>query len=481
MTRRQGTQPRWLNRVYTRVIYPLFERDHYEGFSARLRRYQRMEGLSLEANRELQWRALVRLLQHAYDTTSFYRHRFEAAELRPSEIASPSDLERIPPLTRDDIREHLSVLQSNSYGAGELSHAATGGTTDTPVPLLRSREAVREKMAVQWRFNSWAGFLPGDKVFYLWGARQDFAENPSWRWRLYDRRLMRQVWAPTSLFNESVLESYRQSMNRFRPRVIYAYPTPLTLFCEYLRESGKVFHRPVSAICTAEPLLENQRRIIEEVLGCPLFEHYGSREFAMIAGQCERRQGMHLNPAAAYLEFAPVEGADVEGLHEVLVTDLLNYGMPLIRYRTNDCTLLGPQQCACGRGFPLLGQITGRVTEVFYLANGDAVPGVALTNRVLKVCPGLKKVQIIQETQQNFRVRYVPGPEFGQADLDLLKANLTRFLPGRIGWTFEPVADIERERSGKTRCCISYLTKPAIRRAEGSTGEPGRGLTLPGG
>jgi phenylacetate-CoA ligase len=212
-----------------------------------------------------------------------------------------------------------------------------------------------------------------------------------------------------------------------------------------------------------------------------VFEHYGSREFAMIAGECERHQGLHLNTAAAYVEFLPVAGSEVEGLHELLVTDLLNYGMPLIRYRINDCAVLGPDQCACGRGFPLLGQITGRVTEVFYLANGDAVPGVAFTNRVLKVCPGLKKVQIIQETQQGFRVRYVPGLEFGQADLDLLKANLARFLPGRIAWTFEQVADIERERSGKTRFCISYLTRPAIHRAEGSTGEAGRGPTLPAG
>jgi len=481
MTRRQGEQPQWLNRVYTRIVHPLFERRHYQGFTDRLRRYQRMEGLSLQANRELQWRALVRLLQHAYDTTSFYRHRFEAAGLRPSEIASPSDLERIPPLTRDDIREHLSGLQSNSYRAGELSHAATGGTTDTPVPLLRSREAVREKMAIQWRFNSWAGFLPGDKVFYVWGARQDFSENPSWRWRLYDRHLMRQVYAPTSLFNESVLESYRQSMNRFRPRVIYAYPTPLALFCEYLRDSRKPYQRPRTAICTAESLLPSQRRVIEEMLGCPVFEHYGSREFAMIAGECERHQGLHLNTAAAYVEFLPFAGSEVEGLHELLVTDLLNYGMPLIRYRINDCALLGPEQCACGRGFPLLGQITGRVTEVFHLANGDSVPGISLHRVITEDCPGLRKIQLIQDTLHDFRVRFVPTRTFTQADLATLRSRLGQRFGESVHWTFEQVADIKRERSGKTRFCISYLTRPAIRRDEGSTGEPGRGPTLPGG
>jgi phenylacetate-CoA ligase len=463
-------QARWVNALYARLVYPLVNPRVYGRLSKRMKKYEQLERLPLAENRELQWRALVRLLQHAYDTTSLYRHRFETAGLRPSEITSPSDLERIPPLTREDIREHFPELQSDRYRTEDLCPAATGGTIDTPIPLLRSRGAIREKMAVQWRLNNWAGFHPGDKVFYVWGARQDFSENPSWRWRLYDRHLMRQVWAPTSLFNEDVLEGYRQSLNRFKPRIVYAYPTPLALFCEYLRASGKLFHRPVSAICTAEPLLEDQRRMIEEVLGCPVFEHYGSREFAMIAGECERHQGMHLNPAAAYVEFVPMRGAEVEGLQEILVTDLLNYGMPLIRYRINDCGLLGPESCACGRGYPLIRQITGRTTDVFCLPNGDLVPGVALTNRVLQVCPGLKKVQVIQETQQDFRVRYVPGPGFGQADLDLLKTNLRRFIPDGVEWTFEPVADIQRERSGKTRFCISHVGKPATRGGERGAG-----------
>jgi len=63
--------------------------------------------------------------------------------------------------------------------------------------------------------------------------------------------------------------------------------------------------------------------------------------------------------------------------------------MPLIRYRINDCVIPGAVTCACGRGLPLIGRIEGRTTEIFRLASGDVVPGVALTNRVLKVCPGL--------------------------------------------------------------------------------------------
>jgi phenylacetate-CoA ligase len=277
---------------------------------------------------------------------------------------------------------------------------------------------------------------------------------------MFDRHLMRRLWAPTSLLNERTMESHRQSLNQFRPRIIYAYPTPLALFCEFLRDCGRSFHRPASVICTAEPLLLGQRKLVEEVLGCAVFEMYGSRESGMIAAECESHEGLHLNPHTAYLEFLPLQGAESEGMCEVLLTDLSNEGMPLIRYRINDCAIPSSQTCGCGRGYPLVRQFTGRTGDVFLLPGGDRVPGVSLTNRVLKVCPGLKKVQIVQETLEQFHVRYVPGQTFRSDDLDLLRANLTKFFPQKLHWEFEPVLDIERERSGKTRFCISRVPTP---------------------
>ena len=362
-------------------------------------------------------------------------------------------------LTRNDIAQHLTELQSHDYDRESLHEAATGGTTDTPVPILRDQESVFEKAAIHLRFNAWAGFLPGDKVFYLWGAQQDYSKNPSWKWRLYDRHLMRRIWAPISILNPTVFESHRIMLNKLRPKIVYAYPTPLALFCEYLRDSRVDFHRPTSAICTAEPLFPQQRKVIEEVLGCRVFEQYGSREFGMIAAECEQHNGMHVNPASAYLEFLPLENSETPGLCELLITDLCNHGMPLIRYRVNDCVLRGPEKCACGRGYPLVDRIIGRTGDVFQLSNGDRIPGVAFTNRVLKVCPGLAKTQIIQETLNQFRIRYIPGPTFSMGDLELLRSNLRRFVPDDLVWTFEQVSEIPTERSGKTRFCISRVTQ----------------------
>ena len=449
----------WLNRAYIGLVNPALNGKTHLGIGRRMRELQRLERMSPAENGSRQWSALSRLLQHAYDSTPFYHERFERAGVGPVVMEHLEDLQKIPVLTREDIRQNLDGMWSRRYARESLRQAATGGTTDTPVPLLRSPECLTEKLAVQFHFNSWAGMWPGDSVFMLWGAQQDLVPDPSWRWRFYERYLMRHVIAPTSVLNPEILESYRRLLNDFRPKVIYAYPTPLTIFCEYLRDSGRSYHYPRSAICTAEPLLPQQRQTIEQTLRCAVFEHYGSRDFGMVAAECEAHQGMHLNPSAVFVEFVPVEGAEADGLHEILVTDLLNYGMPLIRYRINDCAIPASAPCACGRGFPLIKKIAGRTTDNFYLANGNVVPGVALTNRVIQVCPGLKKVQVIQNTLSDFHIRYVPGPGFSASDLALLGSKLRVFFPDPLRWTFEEVPEIARERSGKTRFCISHVKR----------------------
>jgi len=456
--------PGWRNLAYIHAVYPLFEAQYYRGFGERLGRYQRLEESSLEANRELQWQALLRILQHAYDSSPFYRQRFDQAGLQPSQISSPADLGRIQALTRDDLRAHLPEIWSRRYDFGQLQPSRTGGTTDTPVAFLRDEDSVREKNAVQWRFNAWGGLFPGDKVFYLWGARFDFPQNPSWRWRLYDRHLMRRVWAPASDLSEPILESYRQALSQFRPHVIYAYPRALATFCEFLRGCRRPYFRPRSAVCTAELLLPEQRQVIEETLGCPVFDHYGAREFGMVAAECERHQGLHLNPAAAYFEYLPIPDAEVEGLHEIVVTDLLNHGMPLIRYRVNDCAVVDSEACPCGRGFPLIKGLVGRTSDLFRLADGTVVMGGSLLSRAIgQACRTLRKIQIIQETFTEFRFRFVPGEDFAEEDLKLLQKRLDEYFGVQLRWKFERVEDIEREPSGKTRLCISRVTNPPVR------------------
>jgi hypothetical protein len=99
---------------------------------------------------------------------------------------------------------------------------------------------------------------------------------------------------------------------------------------------------------------------------------------------------------------------------------------------------------------------------MFLLPNGDRVPGVTLHRLIAEDCPEFKKLQIIQDTLCDFRVRFVPGSNFQQPDLSLLTKRLGQRFGSSLRWTFEQVADIERERSGKTRFCISHVSSSQV-------------------
>src|SRR5438874_13769445 len=97
-----------LNRVYIHALLPGLERERHSGLAKRLREFEERERLSLQENRHLQLAALRALLRHAYNTTPFYRSRMQQARLTPDDLHLPDDLQRLPPLSRNDIRVHLT-------------------------------------------------------------------------------------------------------------------------------------------------------------------------------------------------------------------------------------------------------------------------------------------------------------------------------------------------------------------------------------
>jgi phenylacetate-CoA ligase len=440
--------------LYSRMVQPLVEPKRYGGFAQRFRLSLEPESWPAERLAGEQFAALSRLLVHAKQTSPFYAERFAAAGFDPERMHCPEELARVPALTRGDLQMSLAGICSSNYRRDQLELSHSGGTTTIPVPILRDYESVRQKHALQARFNSWAGMWPGDRVMYLWGAQSDYAENPSLRWQFFERYVLRATWLQASHLDESVFAEYRRRLNHFRPKILYGYPTPLAMFARYLRDNHLDFHQPQAVICTAEPLA-HRRAVIHDVFGVPVFEHYGAREFGMIAAECELHSGLHLNPLSSYVEFVPVDGASREGLHEMYVTDLLNYGMPLIRYRVNDCALLPLESCACGRAYPVIRELAGRTSTLFRLRNGRIVLGVSLSRKLAEVCPKLQRLQVIQHDLDRFTLKYVPSSEFGPGDLNSLRQYLNEFFGIPLEWTFERVSDIPREKSGKTRLCIS--------------------------
>src|SRR5207253_162083 len=152
---------------------------------------------------------------------------------------------------------------------------------------------------------------------------------------------------------------FLERLNRYRPDVIVAYTNPLYVFAQSLEERRLAPFSPKAIIVGAEKLFPFQRALIEKVFAAPVFETYGSREFMLIGGECDRHEGLHLTAETLLVEVLDDDARPTPEGEEgnVVITDLSNYGMPFVRYVNGDRAVAGWGTCSCGRGLPLMRKV----------------------------------------------------------------------------------------------------------------------------
>jgi len=215
---------------------------------------------------------------------------------------------------------------------------------------------------------------------------------------------------------------------------------------------------PISHInVAAEYLYDYQREKIEKVFNSKIFNWYGTRELGHLATECQEHCGLHVNAFGVFLEVLRNGVPVFDQVGEIVLTDLWNKAMPLIRYRIRDTGVLTTRPCPCGSGLPLLLEVSGRLVDTFKKRDGTLIPGVALTSRVIKEHDGIKKMQIIQKDYNFFNLKIVKGERFRNEDLDKLKESICRFLQTELLFQIDWVDDILPEKSGKVRFCKSEI------------------------
>ena len=414
------------------------------------RELERSQFLSTEELQALQLHRLRRLLEHTYRRCAFYRERFQASGLSPDDIRSLDDLRLLPPLEKRDIQEHSDKMVAKGWPQEDLFLDHTGGSTGAPIAFYSTRERRCWGKAATRRHNAWASCEIGDRVAYVWGAPRDLPSHTR-RARLVNALSGQQIFLDTGHLDERKMTLFRETLIQFRPKIIQAYARSLAMFARFLRERGLRPPRPCAIVTSAEVLEPADRQVIEEVFGCPVFNRYGCREVGVIASECPAHQGLHIAAEGLLIEI--VHGNDPVRPGQqgaILVTDLLNLGMPMIRYRIGDMGVWEEGECSCGRGLPRLREVSGRVTDFLVGADGRLVSGVYLATYVVARRTSLGQVQILQEEPGRVRYRIKPGPSFqGRDDLDYLQRETTRYLGEGTLVDWEFTDNLGPEPSGK--------------------------------
>jgi phenylacetate-CoA ligase len=335
------------------------------------------------------------LLRHAYDTVPFYRRRFQKAGLKPEMIRTVQHLAKVPKLTKQEIRANLSDIVSSAIPKGRLTPYSTGGSTGEPLRFFKDKRTISWSQAATNRCYRWAGVDLGDKYVILWGSPFDLTTSNKIS-GLLESRLMRYRILPSSYMSERSMAVYVQKIREFKPKSIKGYASSLVLFADYLKRRGISDLTLHSVISTAENLSSTDRALVQEQFKCDVYDTYGSREIATMSGECSRHCGLHISAETVVLEFVK-EGESVASgeLGQILVTDLNNYGMPLIRYSIGDAGKATDERCPCGRGLPLMKSVEGRVTDYIRAPDGRSIPGPAFT--VVFADLPIRKYQIVQK------------------------------------------------------------------------------------
>jgi phenylacetate-CoA ligase len=453
----------WYQPVVKHVVFPLHAMREGNGILGLLRELERTQYLEPAELADLQLRRLRRLLVHARDHCPFYRDRFAEAGLDVERVQAPADLRVLPLLTKQEIQTHHQRMRADNIPPSQMVADLTGGSTGEPLRFWRDRARTYSRDAAALRHDRWTGWDIGEKTAYIWGHRRDLGAPDTfklrWRNRLLDRRLV----LDSSSLSRRTFDGFRRALLRSDPAIYIGYANSLYLYVRYLEETGGDYHRPRAVITSAEMLAPERRAVIERVLGCRVFDRYGSRETSVIASECEQHTGLHICAEALLLEFVrqgePVAPGE-PGL--VVITDLLNLGMPLIRYRIEDVAVPAAERCPCGRGLPLLGMTAGRVTDFLVTSEGTIVSGASLTIFLIAKAPGVKQAQIVQERVDEITLRVVKGPEFGEQTLQFFATEIPRFFGQRVRYELEFVDAIPPDRSGKHRFSISHVDPASV-------------------
>lgn len=411
----------------------------------------RTQWLNREAMDALQLERLQRVVSHAVRTVPYYRQIAQERGLAHDFLRSTGNIDQFPLLTKQIVFDQGPSMISEQARGPRFS-ASTSGTTGMSMTAYRDLHAINRENAFVWRCMNWAGLQPGEPRVWLRGDKiipPTQQKAPFWRYVKADNMLMMSAYH----LSEVSAESYIDALEKFDPVVIQGYPSAVFLLARYLLTTGRVYRgkRLRSVVTSSETVTQEHRDLVKRAFGCQIFDWYGAMERMVAIGNCEHGN-YHVMSDYSHVEFMPLE----DGTHEVVGTGFDNFLMPFIRYRLGDSVVLADKnyQCPCGRVFPVVEQIIGRVEDYILTPSGRRV---FMMSNMLDSLPGVLEGQIRQEEPDAIRVLLVPAPGQGKIKVEEVVKRAETMLGPEMRVIVDEVREIPRTKNGKVRVVVRAI------------------------
>lgn len=417
----------------------------------RLRRELWLEPAKL---RELQTKRLRATVKHAYENVSFYHKKFDAAGVKPDDIRSVADLVKVPVTTKAEVQaSSLQDVVARNVTMDKCVLRTTSGSTGLPLVLVVDRRVLDFEGAVWMRALFENGLRLGDRMAVI-GDPRSFLKGKSVLQRF---GIMRSKYI--SIFDDA--ERQRVLLDEYKPDVIKSYPSSLTILAHACQNSKKSF-RPHLVFTSAELLDSASRRFINSMCKVELLDNYACSEFSLLAWECHKHAGYHINSDGVVVEFVDDGESVAFGERgEIVCTSLFNDVMPLIRYRIGDSGIPMEAQCSCERVLPLMKIVEGRTDDFLLTVDGRMIAPTVFFPYPFESFEGIRQFRVIQEKKDKLRIQLVADEAFlssGQV-FERARGEIQKLFGQEMQVDFQILDKIPRDYNGKLRKVISKVRR----------------------
>lgn len=454
------------------LLLPMGDLVYGSRVSAKFNEMMRTDKLSESELIDIQNRKLQKLVQHCYATVPYYTQLFDSLGIKPEQIKCRQDLEVLPVLTKQIIRDNYDNLFSTAVSPKRLRKSSTGGSTGTPLKFCTDSDEWSSWKASTLRAWKWYGLNLGDKIFSLGGSSINKKKELLSFKGLYDRIIMRNFkYSSADVTDECMQRNYEEFV-RLKPQAMRGYGSALYIFARYIEKMNLPLPQIKVVLTTGEVLMPEYRRKIEQVFRAPLYDAYGAGDGGILSHECLEHKGFHITEEACVIEITDKQGhvlPDGE-VGFVCTTDLDNYVFPFLRYHVGDMAYIKQEKCACGRASRLIGEVMGRAGRLMYNKQGVPISPTVLpmmfypelnyhNPEFQKVYNKIDKFQIRQDAEGDICILLkLKDPTESHEQFDYVVTNYrNHFVDSDVALKF--VDEIPTLPSGKEDYCVSEYNK----------------------
>jgi len=425
-------------------------------FFAYLEALSESEWWDLEKINHYQDEQIKNIVNYSYHHVPYYNQVMKSLKLLPQDIQNKEDLQKLPILTKENIKKNFDLFVSKAYNPKKLYLQSTSGTTGTSLRFYKSADDLAFIAAIWWRFRRRFGLKLHDAHINFTGRpavplRQQYP--PFWR---FNKPMFQTLMNMHHITNRNI-DSIIDYLNSHSYEYYCGYPSILDVLASTALEAGlELKHHPRMVTTGSENILTNQRKNITQFIQAPLVDMYGFAEYCGNASQCENNV-YHEDVELGYMECLNPEWLpDGRKKGHIVCTGFYGHCFPFLRYEVGDVGIWDQKDkvCACGRHSPVLTHIEGRIEDYILTPEGRKLMRL---DHIFKETAHIKECQIVQKHPQSITLRILKRREYSLKDEQNLRELVAKWVSPLLVVEFEYVTAIERTAAGKFKAVVSLL------------------------